>query len=1111
MRNIYLLFIAFGLVLMMPHSDAQVAGVEYGQNRVQYHDDMHQWFYYESEHFETFWYGKSKRIGQMIVKIGESEYDKIVDIVEHRAREKIQLFVFSDLTDMNQSNIGIEDVLSSSQEKVKTLGNKVFLYFPEDFDGLRKQVREGIGNIIITQLYNPSALESSFNEEEDLDVPDWFYEGLIAYLGDPWSPEQDEAMKRYLLKKKNLKFKRVARDYPRLAGNSFWYFVENSYGRRVIGNLVYLTKINRDIDEAFFYVFGTNLKQFTNQWETYWEQFYKNELEAAKDDIRSSSDELISTRKTLVDIDAYGDDYALVENRRGLKKVKLYRGNKKKKIFKRGYLNFIQKTDYNYPIFRLDTLSGTAGIIYEFRDKIMLRLVDLYSGDKFEQVLPDRFVRINSFDFFGPDSLLISGFSDGTYDLYMYRIDNRQSQRLTEDIFVEKDVKYAEFGDRKGILFASDRNNEEMNYSMVIDSLQYIYDFDLYFLEIGGQPVIHRLTNTPKIEESNPLQIGDEIFFLSDEHGVENVHSINTETGFGDMRHWLDKRYGIIEVDPDTISNPNTLNRIYSVPQLVVEETAQNTYTSALFPVVDYDIDDGQLYVLMQEEKKTKVFKKEAVPLETIRKTARHSFQNRSSETEEEVIVKDIEGADPNFLSTRWKNTEDLKTIENKLIQKDKKQERPSNRVTADASPLEPIEIDPTDITPYRTQFENYGFKYSLNNNLLFGGLDSYSALDRVFQNQPISIMPHVTMVDLLENHQIELGFRFPATFDGLETYVKYDYLPRRFDHGLVFYRRSQTNNEGVNLTGIESQKSRYITLMGQYRIKYPLDDFNSLRGKLTYRSDNIYLLYSDQRHLGIPEIEGQRIGTGIEFVRDDAMEILPNIRRGSRMKVYAEFIKRFKLSLRDSLYFDSEGGHMTIVGLDLRQYLNFARFSVLALRLAGETSIGSENILYYLGGVDSWLVPSFDSSTPQPTEGNYAYSTTALNLRGFDQNVRNGSSYALFNAEVRIPVFHYLGFIRKSRLGFIKNFQVTGFYDVGTAWVGVNPFDDENPLNTEYIDDPPFEIKVRYERDAIVQGMGWGLRSKLFGYMIRFDYAWGIESGTFLDPKWYIALGYDF
>ena len=40
---------------------------EFGQNRIQYHDDFDDWYQYETQNFVTYWYGKARNIGQLTV------------------------------------------------------------------------------------------------------------------------------------------------------------------------------------------------------------------------------------------------------------------------------------------------------------------------------------------------------------------------------------------------------------------------------------------------------------------------------------------------------------------------------------------------------------------------------------------------------------------------------------------------------------------------------------------------------------------------------------------------------------------------------------------------------------------------------------------------------------------------------------------------------------------------------------------------------------------------------------------------------------------------------------------------------------------------------------
>ena len=303
------------------------------------------------------------------------------------------------------------------------------------------------------------------------------------------------------------------------------------------------------------------------------------------------------------------------------------------------------------------------------------------------------------------------------------------------------------------------------------------------------------------------------------------------------------------------------------------------------------------------------------------------------------------------------------------------------------------------------------------------------------------------------------------------------------------------------------------VSNLVEVQLKWPLDIYTSVRGTFIGRTDRETLLANDILSLEAPSQRQQRVGFMLEYVFDNTLDVAMNIKHGTRYKAFAEVQKRFAIDITDEgLTTDFAGGLLGNVGVDARHYQRLDKHSIFAARFAAATSFGSERILYYLGGVDNWLIPQFNNTIQVPQDPEYAYQTIATNMRGFRSNIRNGSSYAVLNTELRVPLIKYLS-KNPIKSSFLRNFQVVGFFDVGTAWEGLSPFDDDNPLNTIVIENPnsPVRVKVNYFRDPIVAGYGFGVRSTIFGYFVRLDYAWGIETGVVQDPVFYLSLGLDF
>ena len=130
--------------------------------------------------------------------------------------------------------------------------------------------------------------------------------------------------------------------------------------------------------------------------------------------------------------------------------------------------------------------------------------------------------------------------------------------------------------------------------------------------------------------------------------------------------------------------------------------------------------------------------------------------------------------------------------------------------------------------------------------------------------------------------------------------------------------------------------------------------------------------------------------------------------------------------------------------------------------------------------------------------------------MRGFSQNIRNGNNFFVFNSEVRFPLFKYIANYPLSR-SFFENFQLVGFFDIGSAWSGPTPWSSKNAYDKDIIEQGPITITVDTDRDPIVAGYGFGVHTQLLGYFMRFDWAWGIENRQLLPRMFYFSIGLDF
>jgi hypothetical protein len=353
---------------------------------------------------------------------------------------------------------------------------------------------------------------------------------------------------------------------------------------------------------------------------------------------------------------------------------------------------------------------------------------------------------------------------------------------------------------------------------------------------------------------------------------------------------------------------------------------------------------------------------------------------------------------------------------------------------------------------------------------------------------------------DLFEDYRFTGGYRLAGNLNDNDIVFAFMNQRKRFDWGFTVYRSSSSVLFGTNVGEIPGKQIQTYFLAN---LKYPLDKVRSIRATIGPRFDKHSL---NARDLPTLRAEDQRHKYGqfsLEWVHDDVLNPALNIWKGLRYKVFIDWFAQI-----DGLK-DRDGRFLFNAGFDARHYLTIYRNIIWAVRGAGDFSWRDQKVIYYVGGVDNWFKPKFNEAN-KPV-GNYTYQSLALNLRGFKQNAANGNNAVTINSEIRVPVFASL-LNKPINNAFLRNFQITQFFDLGTAWNGqFNKIERPNVIYTD--PNNPF-VLVKIKTGGIgpfAGGYGFGARSTVLGYFLRVDAAWEMRGFFKGKPMWYFAMGVDF
>jgi WD40 repeat protein len=1091
MRNIRKLIVTFVACIIYLNASGQFYNghqMTFGKNRVQYFDYF--WSFYRFDNFDCYFNEYGRDLAEYTAKYATKKLEEIEDFFDYTLEKRLIFVINNKMAEYKQSNIGL---VTTDEENYNTGGfsriikNKVMLYYEGDHESFDNQIAASITEVIINEILYNADVKDRVTSSSVINMPDWYFKGLINYVASNWNYDSENRVKDGILSGKYRKISHLENDDAIMAGESFWRFIGKKYGDALIPNIIYITKIYKNIDDGFLYVIGKDLKELLIEWKEYYRNEFSTDQNSPGNDgkiIRQSKKEQIFQQ---VRVSPDGNFIAYVTNDLGRKRIWLYnQATGKRKIIFRKEPKLESVSDKTYPVlawhpggkiltFVNEEKAGLVMYLYRINDKSTEKRNLLY----FDKIL----------DFsYSPEGtrLILSAVKDGITDLYLYTLASGTNEQLTRDVADDLNPSFIKEKPDE-IIFSSNRLSDTLSNTGDPGEKAGL-NFDLFTYNTVRKNNI--LTRLSEGNYSNSLLSAEvmpgRFTYISDANGIQNRYNARFDSSISYIDTTTHYRY-FIKSTPVTNYDRNIID------QSVVN--GSDTYGEIVFDKRKYQLRKGllsDLKAIPDKELSNSTFRVEktrfmhkADSIEQLRKwLVAEDRKRRDTLTKPlyEYYVKNepidinhyiFEKEKQNYYEQLWRKDYmdiDLDTGHLQL---------PLVRI------YQPSFYNNYNVTQVDFSFLNYSYQI-------------YNSGAPYF-NPGINAMTRFGIVDLFENYRITGGVRLSGNFDSNEYLLSIENLKGKFDKQLIFYRQAYFSSNDTTII-----KSHTHNLFLSF--SHPFTPALSLKGTIAYRYDREVYLSTDVAPLIRESISRHWGSLKGEIIYDNTRKRSINIYYGTRFKIFGEYYK--ELTARKS--------DMIVLGVDFRKYIKIHRELIWANRFAASTSYGPTKLLYYLGGVDNWMgyfftkYTMFDNSIPVNSNVNYGFQALATNLRGFSQNVRNGNSFALINSEVRWPFIRYFaGHPLKSN--FLNSLQVVGFGDIGSAWTGKTPWSGKNAYNDEVISNGTITVTIDSNRDPIVAGFGAGARAQLLGYFIRADWAWGIENNYLLPKMFYLSFSLDF
>ena len=1028
--------------------------MEFGKNRVQWKDFL--WSYYRYETFDVYYYQGGVDLANHVLNVAKDEIPAMEKKFGTHFGKKVQFLVFNSLSDLKQSNLNNDEEDSGNTGGVtKLIGSKVFLYFNGSYVDFDQQIREGIARLLLTQALNGASIGSQIRSSYRYDIPEWFINGLCAYMTENWDSYKENRLQRGVLSGDFRKLNHLSGHDAIIAGYSFWNFIEEKYGTKAFNDIIILAENAQNIKKALLYVTGVKYKDLIKQWYQFYESRYQQIHQEKPTEVMPLKYRKYRTF-TQPELSPDGKYLAYASNDEGLIAiwVEELKTGKSQQVYKTGFHSDTW-VDTSLPLLAWHPTGGILSFIIEEKGQLHLCHLDM-GTKKIETTYLFEFQNITSFSYAHQSrKIVLAATRFGKPDIFVYNLFSNTIEQITNDDFT--DLSPAFTADDQRIVFSSNRDGQRQ--------------FNLYAYNYGTKD--GQLLNLTGQRVSNSIMpktfTGNKLFYLNDSSGYYNLYESVLDSAVSLIDTTIHYRYFCIN-KPLTKYTSSIIDYSYNplekkLVMLLPDGTGQKFFTTT-YRQGGQDSGFTQLNPYAQQRLLKQHQAETAVP----EKTTEHRFKNSYRIHRKKApygVTPDSTG-----LITMIP-LEPVEASESLLVAKKDTVLRPLNYN---------VELF-TDQLTSQVDFSYMNYSYQP-----FTGGGS-----AIFLNSGFNVFMGSTMADLMEDYKVDVGVKLNTQLVNNEYVIRFSDLSRRVDKSLTLHRYVTDD--------YATYYYRTFTNEAFYTLSYPFNEILSLRGTLIGRMDRKVNLALDNYSLAEGDTYGVLAGLRGELVYDNSKKLQTNIYVGSRGKVFAEYYQTIQKG----------STNLIVTGFDFRHYTRIHRNFIWANRIAGSTSFGQNKLIYYMGGVDNWIVPKFDNETPIDYDQNYLYQTLATNMRGFRQNIRNGNSFVVLNSELRFPVFSYL-LDQPINIKFIKNFQLVAFGDVGTAWTGWNPYDLNNSLYTSHYHDGNLDISVTRQKNPIVGGVGLGVRTTVLGYFVRGDMAWGIEDGQLIrKPQFYLSFNLDF
>lgn len=1015
-------------------------------------------------------------MGERAARYAEYHMADLCHLLDYKPRSRFVLHVFPTPESYWNSSLYYHSKGLPQGGMTQLNGNSAAVYYVSGQTELYQQIREAATSLIMHEIYYGQTVQFALQQQMMLDLPEFFLKGIPAWEAEGWTAA-DEARMRSLNARQyvpNTLFEEDP-DLTRTLQKSVWHYIAQKFGPVKVYSIMYMTRVTRSVQSGIITVLGVSMESFTDRWREFFVQRYQADVATRRNLAKETKEAKVlpnGYRLCQAAMQPGGEKIAAVGEKDGRYTLWLtdVRTGKQQHWKLPGGIYSRQGEVQSLPVPMSWDFSGKnlALVLTQGTAPALIRFSAETRSLK-KTKLPGGLEQVQGLDWNQEKGwMALTASRKGQSDLFMLSPEGQLVQ-LTSDWFDDYNPVWSL--DANSIFISTNRKSDSLgNYPA--ESLE--RDLDIYRFSLEDD-TLYTVTSIPLSNERPLFQLNSyELNYLTEESGIPGLARRNVFIPDSVQLTAFDAGIERIEVRQ---------NRALIVAWSGGKRRAFLAENPGLNKALKPQLTELQ-----------KIKRQEWAEAERNRKSLAEPEEPEEEdlpevpENSELIQVSPVDSSGSKKPLKYYLFDDDDVPARPAQVSPRQVSTRPGQTSNVPKIPAKEANNLPRDWTFAEAKTPGKG---NLKRNWMVRELGTEMGFDPLFRFH-YNLFANIS--DSHRQHEIGVLIRPYLQFRNSDFQLRYEWRKHRLQPGASFNRAVRFyDRQGFELRYTIHSYRAWLGYSFNRRLRFTA----GLRIEGLWRKDlsvNYAFRYPAEMYLP---------GTFARLEYDHTQKRENFIRSGTRANLRMEHYLLIGAQRSDPL---------VMIQGDFRKYVRVLKESVLAMRFTGGMSIGAVKPDFLTGGVDNWLNSRFqnvgDLPVPAPVEGLWLMQIQSP-VRGFPYNARAGKQFAAMNAELRLPLLKYL--TRRLNSDPLYNFQWVIFYDIATAWTTGNPISQRNPVNTQTIEKNPFIIQVQSLKSPFFSGAGTGIRMSVMRYILRMDFALGMEDGVVAKPQFSISLGSDF